>query len=209
MHKVRRFINEKDAFCSMSFLRLEKDLAFRMFDLLGVRLSTSEREAVQKLPTDNMIAFMQYYRGLDFEDRGMVKEAQNAFSSAVRVDPKFSRAQTALNRTIALSQVSPDVPQLRPKHALKQPQPKRLPPPKDPPPPIGLQPSLISGPQPGPGLTQQVIPTTSARLFQTAQNVSAGFVPGIEARKPTTEENNPTFGNSVPIYIRIPLPRKP
>lgn len=187
-----------------SFLHMEKDLAFRLFDLLGVHLSAAEREAVQKLPTDNMLAFMEYCRGLDYEDRGMVKEAQRSFSSAVKADPGFAKARSAMNRVDALSAVKTGVPKLPPKQVTKQQQQKAPPPHKGgrpAPPPLG--------PLPGPGLAHRTMPGTGGRLFQTANNVSAGFVPGIESREPTTEENDPTFGNSLPITVRVPLPRKP
>jgi len=181
-----------------AFLQLEKDLAFRIFDLLGVHLSAAEREAVQKLPTDNMLAFMEYCRGLDFEDKGMINEAQNAFSLAAHADPEFTQAKSAMNRVDAMTNVSADASRMHPKQVLKQQHPKR-----------GETYKEQRLPQQGPGIAQRMIPGTSDRLLQTARNVSSGFVPGIESRKPTTEEKNPTFGNSVPITVRIPLPRKP
>lgn len=187
----------------VSFMKMEKDLAFRIFDLLGVRLSPEEREAVQKLPTENILAFMQYCRGLDYEDRGMVRNAQHAFASAVKADPNFNKAQTAVNRVDAMSTVGAGIPNIKPKKLIKQ-QHKPSPRQKG----KRAKPSMHS-PVPGVGLAKGVMPGTSGRLFQTAQNVNPGFMPGIESRKPTTEENTPTFGNSVPIAVRIPLPRKP
>jgi TolB-like protein len=63
-------------------------------------------------------------------------------------------------------------------------------------------------PKPGPEIAKS-LPAPDllkSQLARTAGNVGAGFVPGIESRKPTTEQSSPNFGSSVPIQIKIPLP---
>ena len=77
-------------------LRLEKQLAFSLIDQLGARLSESEREAIQKLPTESTLAFVAFCRGLEFADSLRIPQAQQAFAEAVRLDPGFAEAQQQL-----------------------------------------------------------------------------------------------------------------
>ncbi|MGH7495554.1 MAG: tetratricopeptide repeat protein [bacterium] len=78
-------------------LQLEKELAFSLIDQLGVRLSESERETIQKLPTESTLAFVAFCRGLEFADSLKIPQAQQSFSEAVRLDPNFEAAREELN----------------------------------------------------------------------------------------------------------------
>lgn len=78
-------------------LQLEKQLAFSLIDQLGVRLSESEREAIQKLPTESALAFVAFCRGLEFADSLRIPQAQQSFSEALRLDPDFEAARRELN----------------------------------------------------------------------------------------------------------------
>ena len=182
------------------FYRIEKSLVFSIIDELGVKLSSQERKAIEKIPTKNMMAFMAYCRGLDFEDRGLWHQAQREFDAAVRYDPKFNLAQQGLNRARAFSQFSPKPP----KHSfaeIKKIKMRRV--------------RAGRGVAPGPGKRKAgkgfIGPNqtlASHRLYRTATEINPGFVPSIESRLPATEESTPTFGTSAPILIQVPLPVK-
>ncbi|MGB9595086.1 MAG: tetratricopeptide repeat protein [Candidatus Poribacteria bacterium] len=85
------------------FFSIEKQLAFNIIDNLGISLTQEERDAIQKIPTESFLAFLAYSRGIDYEDKGMYREAANEFKNAVQLDPNFSRANEKLQETQVLS----------------------------------------------------------------------------------------------------------
>jgi len=79
-----------------AFFQLEKDLAFGILDDLGIVLTREEREAIRKVPTESLLAFIAYSKGLDYEDRGMFDEARAQYQKAVEIDPGFELAKESL-----------------------------------------------------------------------------------------------------------------
>jgi tetratricopeptide (TPR) repeat protein len=77
------------------FFRMEKDLVFKILSDLKITLTDEEREAILEIPTQNFFAFLQYSRGLDYEDRGLYTQAFQAYSQAATSDPNFSQAKTS------------------------------------------------------------------------------------------------------------------
>jgi TolB-like protein len=73
-------------------LRAEKELAFRIFERLGVTLSPAERTSVEQLPTKNVTALLAYSRGVRFEAEGRYAEAAREYHQAVQLDPGFQAA---------------------------------------------------------------------------------------------------------------------
>lgn len=77
----------------------QKQLVFRIFDQLGVSLTPAERQLVDRSPTSNFNAFLDYSRGLVAADDGRFDDAARFFESASLLDPGFgaasSRAQAA------------------------------------------------------------------------------------------------------------------
>ena len=85
------------------FFRLEKNLVFKVIEELGITLTEAEEKAILTIPTENLLAFLAYSRGLEARDRGDLAGAQKEFQEAIKIDPKFSNAQTQLERSQAAS----------------------------------------------------------------------------------------------------------
>ena len=71
---------------------LEKTLAFRVFNNLGIQLSPAEQEAINQRPTQNVQAFLAYSRGLAAQDNGDFGAAAADFNQAAVLDPGFQAA---------------------------------------------------------------------------------------------------------------------
>jgi len=74
-------------------LNLEKVLVFDLIQDLGITLTDAESEAIKPLPTKNILAFIAYSKGLDFEDRGQYEQAREQYAQAVKLDPNFAPAR--------------------------------------------------------------------------------------------------------------------
>ncbi len=72
--------------------RLQKDVAFALIDELGYVLTPEQREQIERLPTQNMQAFLAYSRGLQEEDAGNFDAAARHFGQAQQLDPNFEAA---------------------------------------------------------------------------------------------------------------------
>lgn len=72
---------------------LEQNLAFAIFDSLGIRLTTAERDQIDQRPTKSLAAFLAYSRGLTFEDEGRFDDAARQYDQALRLDPGFAAAR--------------------------------------------------------------------------------------------------------------------
>ena len=72
---------------------MEKALVFRVLDEMKIPYSPEEEEAIQKRPTENLLAFLAYSRGLDGVDKANYDAAIEAFQEAVELDPGFTEAQ--------------------------------------------------------------------------------------------------------------------
>jgi TolB-like protein len=81
------------------FFRLEKNLVFKVIDELGIQLTEAEEKAILTVPTENLLAFLAYARGLEARDRGDFAGAQKEFQEAVKIDPKFDNAKTQLEHS--------------------------------------------------------------------------------------------------------------
>lgn len=71
---------------------LEKTLAFRVFNNLGIQLSPAEQAAINQRPTENIQAFLAYSRGLAAQDSGDYGAAEGDFNQAAVLDPNFQAA---------------------------------------------------------------------------------------------------------------------
>jgi tetratricopeptide (TPR) repeat protein len=119
--KLRLDANLTDAFTKASkpageisgelgrFFRLEKMLVFKVIDELGITLAEAEEQAILTIPTENLLAFLAYSRGLDARDRGDYQQARAEFQQAVNMDRNFKAAQTQLERTSAVRENARDL----------------------------------------------------------------------------------------------------
>lgn len=72
---------------------MEKELAFQIYESLGIPLTAAERERVSRRFTENIQALLAYGRGLEASDAGRYQEARQHFQEAVSLDPDFSQAE--------------------------------------------------------------------------------------------------------------------
>lgn len=78
---------------------LQKQLVFRVLNLLDVDLTPRERDAIEEVPTRNLQAFLAYSRGLLEEDRGNFEAAFQSYQQAQQLDPNFEAASQSTTRT--------------------------------------------------------------------------------------------------------------
>jgi TolB-like protein len=71
----------------------EKNIVLKLFQDLGVNLTTAERNAIEQRPTRSIAAFLAYSRGLELQDAGRFDDASRAYDNALRLDPGFVSAQ--------------------------------------------------------------------------------------------------------------------
>lgn len=79
------------------FFEIEKKLVFQLIKEMGIKLSYAEIEEIKKVPTNNLLAFLAYAEGLDFDDNGDLVRAQSAYRRAVKLDPNFKMANEKAN----------------------------------------------------------------------------------------------------------------
>jgi len=75
-----------------NLFQLEKDIVFGVIDEMGIELTPVEREKIQRVPTQNLRAFIYYCTGLAKEDAGQFEQATRAYLKAAELDPAFSWA---------------------------------------------------------------------------------------------------------------------
>ncbi|MDQ8144804.1 MAG: tetratricopeptide repeat protein [Gemmatimonadota bacterium] len=78
---------------------MEKQLAFGLFERLGVQLTPAERQLVERRPTTNLNAFLAYSRGLQASDDGRFEDAAKYFDDARSLDPGFGLAAVRAQST--------------------------------------------------------------------------------------------------------------
>jgi tetratricopeptide (TPR) repeat protein len=174
------------------FFQLEKDLVFALLDRMAVPLSQAEKDAIRIVPTENLLAFLAYCRGLDAEDRGRFQDARREYQNAVQLDPGFKQAGEASARAEDLSASTTDVKKLDARFFGSAP------------PPSGSN-----------TVKRAAVPATRSRtsdnilndqMLHAAGVLDQGFLPGIDSRKPSQEQSQSSFGNSAGFDVRVPVP---
>jgi TolB-like protein len=169
------------------FFRMEKDLALKVLDRMGITPTPDERDAILRIPTENLLAFLAYSQGLDYEDRGMTVEAEKSYKEAVRHDSKFQAAQRNMNRMQALAGFPPRL-QDTERMVNRSPDFQR---------PTATRP--VGGRL---ALTAINTGTAIGRMPSAAEDETRGN----DRRQPALEESG-TFGATGQIRISVPLPR--
>ncbi len=174
---------------------IEKKLVFDVIDDMGIQLTEKERKAIQKIPTENLMAFIAYSKALDYEDQGKFDLAKKEYQKAIQLDPHFEKAQVGLaevqissGAVNAIDVVEPEV------LATVE---------------TSSEQSEVTASQ-----TTATTPTVSTkesavldRVTRSAESVGVGFVPGVEQRKPVQESSGsePALG-SAKVKIHVPIP---
>lgn len=84
-------------------LDLETEIAFALFESLGVELTAAERRAVRDRPTESLEAMMAFGRGLIAEDSANYEAAAAHYRRAGELDPGFEAAAERADRASDLS----------------------------------------------------------------------------------------------------------
>ena len=77
------------------FMDMEKELAFGLFESMGIVLTVAERERIEQNRTENLQALLAFGLGLEASDLGNFDEARRQFDRAFNLDPGFAPAQQA------------------------------------------------------------------------------------------------------------------
>ena len=84
-------------------LRMQKQAVLDIIDLMGVELTPAEHDRITELPTENILAFLQFSNGLRQQDRGEFAAAEASFRQATQLDPAFRQAEQAADLSSQLS----------------------------------------------------------------------------------------------------------
>ena len=86
-----------------NILRTYSTLTLKLIGAMGIVLSDEERRSIQELPTEQLLAFIAFSKGLDLEDRGLYQEAAAAYEEALEQDPSFDLASENFARMQGIS----------------------------------------------------------------------------------------------------------
>lgn len=84
-------------------LDMEAEIAFSVFDRMGITLTPAERRAIQQRPTDNLQALLAFGEGLIAQDSANFADAAEHFRRAAEVDPGFQQAEQQAETSADLS----------------------------------------------------------------------------------------------------------
>jgi hypothetical protein len=77
--------------------RMEKELVYGIVGALDVTLTDEEKDAIGRVPTRNVNAFLAWSEGLVFEDRDRLDLARQSYARALDLDPGFRLARERLD----------------------------------------------------------------------------------------------------------------
>jgi tetratricopeptide (TPR) repeat protein len=191
------------------FFALEKDLVFALVDRMGIALSQDEKDAIRVIPTENLLAFLAYCRGLDLEDQGKFDAAGREYRKAAELDSKFKKAAEAASRAESLTLSETSMTELEVLYAAAFAPAKPA-----------SEPAPAKTAAAGSGKSRKAPaskPATASgsegtarveRMMHTADMLDRGFLPGVDSREPLQEGEQPAFGNSAGFELTIPLPQE-
>lgn len=87
--------------------RLCRDLVQQIATQMGLPLTKTEQQSIYEGPTENLIAFLNFSRGLQYADEGRFEDALAAYQSVVSHDNNFARAKQKQREVSDLREVEP------------------------------------------------------------------------------------------------------
>jgi len=181
--------------------KMEKNLVFGLIDRMGIDLSQEERDAIEIIPTENLLAFMAYCNALDYEDRGMFEQSAEFYREALIHDPGFAQARKKLTVAENLSAGSTDIAALEQQFAAGEAE-------------TGGPASAPAGPgadeikdgdiaESGLDVSESVIVN---QMIHSVGVLDQAFLPGIESREPAQERSESSFGSTARFHIQVTIP---
>ncbi|MBN1780955.1 hypothetical protein JW948_07525 [bacterium] len=177
--------------------KMEKNLVFSLLDRMHVTLSREERDAIEILETENILAFMAYCNALDYEDRGMIEQSAEFYREALQLDPGFKKAQEHLEIAENLTASAMTAPEFEQQLAAGRDEPETAE--------TGTGAGTESH-EPGTAIAETPVSAVMDQINHTGAVLDQGFLPGLDSRKPTQEQGQPIFGGSASFEIVVPLP---
>ncbi|MFN0157647.1 MAG: CsgG/HfaB family protein [Bacteroidota bacterium] len=86
-----------------NLFRLQKQIVFRIIGDIGITLTRAERERIERVPTENLQAFILYSLGIERESARDFQAAEVYYNQAVALDPNFSQARSRAEVSGAMS----------------------------------------------------------------------------------------------------------
>ncbi len=86
--------------------RMEKDILFRIVELLKIELTPGRRAALKKPCSTSSTALLAFFRGIDASDRGDYEEAARLYENALKDDLDICMAGDALRELKTLGLVA-------------------------------------------------------------------------------------------------------
>jgi len=87
--------------------RLCRDLVQQIATHMGLPLTKEELKAIYEGPAENLIAFLNFSRGLQYDDEGRFEDALAAYRSVVSQDNNFARVKRKQGEVSDLRDVEP------------------------------------------------------------------------------------------------------
>ena len=184
-----------------NLFKLEKNLVFGLIDRMDIQLSQEERDAIEVISTENLLAFMAYCHALDYEDRGMYEQSAEFYREALMHDPGFSQASEKLKVNENLIAGGLENSELEQRMAGGAAEPAGA----------ELKTSESAGNETEAGAEIEPVSMPAQnivmdQMIHTSTVLDQGFLPGIDSRKPAQEQSQPSFGGTANFEIVIPLP---
>jgi tetratricopeptide (TPR) repeat protein len=181
---VPKGTTENDALENL--FKMQKELVFKLVKDMGLTLSREETEAIERVPTKNLQAFLAYSKGLEKEGQGDFEAAGVYFKQAGTIDPGFAPAKSkaAAAEAVVAAGGSKEATLAAANRVSPGPAP--------------------DGPRERRGDKQTLL---NQRLTKLTKLISLGFMPGMDDRKPAQQasEAGAAFG-SLPDLPPAPPP---
>ncbi len=90
-----------------ALLRMEKEILFELVRLLRIDLTEAQKEQLRKPITTNIKALMFLVQGIQSSDQGAYTQAADFYERALKLDPGFEPAESAITELRNLKLISP------------------------------------------------------------------------------------------------------